>query len=371
MRTKIGDIMRNSFNRNIRNIVKKMLTMRKELITSKYMKIRRKKYKKNVKNYQPLTSSERKAYLKFWKESTGINVKLGLPYAELIKNTSGSFKVETFPHYLFHTNLINLLNDKSTIIANTDKNFLKVRIGKDAIENLIVYANGLFFDNLSKIISEEQANHIIADYEFIVLKKGLSVRGSGQDVKFVDTKIMNFNMEKGKEIYPHNFLIQKKLTQSSTMKSFNDTSINTIRITSLLLKTGNVSVLGAVVRFGKKGSMYDNAHQGGKFVSVSSAGITSSIARDQNGIGYTQKEIDNNFSAIQIPNWNLIIELINRNHPKFPYQRIVAWDIVLDENNIPFILEVNLNAPSLWLHDFDNGFTFGDETKEMLQLIKR
>ena len=45
--------------------------------------------------------------------------------------------------------------------------------------------------------------------------------------------------------------------------------------------------------------------------------------------------------GVEIPNWNLLTEYLVSAHKRFPYYLFFAWDVVIDQNGTPHILEVN------------------------------
>ena len=49
--------------------------------------------------------------------------------------------------------------------------------------------------------------------------------------------------------------------------------------------------------------------------------------------------------------------------------RLISWDIVLDCNNEPVLIEANLYVGELEFHQLNNGPIFGDETEEILKEI--
>ena len=61
--------------------------------------------------------------------------------------------------------------------------------------------------------------------------------------------------------YNGDYVIQEVLKQSNITSKFNPTSLNTFRISTLLLN-GEFSVLTAMLRFGKEGSIVDKPFPG-------------------------------------------------------------------------------------------------------------
>ena len=53
----------------------------------------------------------------------------------------------------------------------------------------------------------------------------------------------------------------------------------------------------------------------------------------------------------------------------FPHFRLISWDIALDKNNNPIIIEANLKYGEIDFHQLNNGPLFGDDTKEILNEV--
>nr|WP_239576134.1 sugar-transfer associated ATP-grasp domain-containing protein [Enterococcus lemanii] len=248
---------------------------------------------------------------------------------------------------------------------------MPLKFGDDTVIILFKSINNqLYLDDLQNI-SIAETESIANEHDNLVLKVGLGGLSSGKDVKFFDNYKRNFSIHAIHESGIKDFLIQPVIKQSKTMNLFSQSSINTLRFTTYRAKTGETIILGAIVRFGKKGSKYDNAHKGGKFITIDKNGITSNQARDEFGNNYTEEQLNTRFSSLETPNWSEITSFIKKSHKKLPYHRIVAWDVTINQNNIPKIVEINLREPSLWLHEFDQGTAFGEYTNEVLELIKK
>lgn len=67
-----------------------------------------------------------------------------------------------------------------------------------------------------------------------------------------------------------------------------------------------------------------------------------------------------------------VIGLIKEKHGRMPHLGILSWDITLDENANPVIIEINTTGQSAWFCQMVNGEPlFGDNTADMLKLINQ
>lgn len=171
----------------------------------------------------------------------------------------------------------------------------------------------------------------------------------------------------------NNFIIQEGLKQSVFMGQFNPTSINTLRIaTYKSVKDEKSIVLNGVLRIGKKGSSVDNLHAGGFMVGIWPDGELRDFCSDQygnkfiefNGINFDQQKF-------YIPNYEEIKDFARQVAACIPHQRVLALDIMLDEDNHPKLIEYNNCAFSVWVFQQTIGTVFGPYTDEVIDYCQQ
>ena len=173
-------------------------------------------------------------------------------------------------------------------------------------------------------------------------------------------------------MFKQNYVVQKAMAQSTFMSQFCKTSVNTIRIAVYRsVKTNIPTVINAIIRIGKDGSLVDNAHAGGMFVGVDKDGILGKYCCNQYGETVSIfNGIDFSSATYQIPNYKRVKEFAEKVASALPHQRLLALDVMLDENDNPVLLEYNIRAFSVWLFQFTNGAGFGEFTDEIIEYCK-
>ncbi|EGR4133334.1 hypothetical protein IG521_11450 [Vibrio cholerae] len=140
------------------------------------------------------------------------------------------------------------------------------------------------------------------------------------------------------------YLIEEKINQHSFNLKFHSHSVNTVRVDTLLTKSGEVIINSAYLRIGRNGRNVDN--WSGKL-----GGIGVNINIDNGtlgecGIDYSRKIYTHHpdtqicFSGLTIPYWNDIIDIVKKAALELPKLRSLGWDVALTENG-PILLEVN------------------------------
>ena len=134
-------------------------------------------------------------------------------------------------------------------------------------------------------------------------------------------------------------LLEDCIIQAKEMSSLNPTSVNTIRVYTILDKWGGVHILSASVRVGGIGSTTDNFHSGGVGYPIDiQYGIVKAAGADMMGerhIIHPGTEII--VVGFKIPRWNSLIEFVNRAAQKIPDARMIAWDVAITENGFDMV----------------------------------
>jgi hypothetical protein len=129
------------------------------------------------------------------------------------------------------------------------------------------------------------------------------------------------------------WIIEELIVQESTLSAFNSSSINTVRFPSFK-KNGVVECVYPCMRFGRVGSIVDNAGQGGVFVSIDQkTGEIISDAYDERGnVFILHPDSKVAFRGFRIPQWANLIELVKKAHLALPDDQVyVAFDFALSD----------------------------------------
>lgn len=144
-------------------------------------------------------------------------------------------------------------------------------------------------------------------------------------------------------------LFEEVIKQTEQFSAFNATSVNTIRMMTLLHPNGNSSLLPGFLRIGREGAVIDNAGSGGNInceYNVETGQIVSVYEfngwRNVNPIDFHP---DNKtcINKVYIENWEEIKKQVLDFQKNIPFLKAIGWDIALT-NNGPVVIEFN----NLW-----------------------
>lgn len=146
-------------------------------------------------------------------------------------------------------------------------------------------------------------------------------------------------------------MIEEILAQHPDMV-FGNTSVNTIRVHTVLDREGRGHVVSCVLRAGVGDTVMDNYLSGGVIYPVDvDSGIVTGKGKSHSGMVHiTHPQTDIVMLGYKIPNWNILLRDIKKAAERLPNLRIVGWDVAITNDGIALI-EGNHN-PDYELFEF-------------------
>ena len=226
--------------------------------------------------------------------------------------------------------------------------------------------NDMFLDEKYRIISLDEAINKVKGFEEVVLKVG-KFSGGGKDVVFwkssIDSDETFIDYVQNKK----SVVCQELIKQHPLLNELNPTSINTIRIMTLVFNN-DVHVMSSAIRFGAKGNRTDNIMSGGLACGLHPDGRLRSIAYDYDGRKHACHPKGKPYKDIVIPNYEKCVDIVTALATRFSsMSRLISWDLAIDENANPLLVEFNISFGGINFHQFCNGPILGDLTVDVLK----
>ncbi|MFP4845899.1 sugar-transfer associated ATP-grasp domain-containing protein [Winogradskyella sp. PE311] len=350
-------------------LTRKVLGIQKQLVVFNATMNARKMIKEvlrngNIPKLEPHEILEAKSFYK----SKGYKLK-NADWHRFYKYASGEFHKDYLPLDIFRPIMEPNLNRKLYWPALVDKNLTsRLFEGFNQPETVVSNLNGFYYvDDI--VVSKDLAAAACAKVKTQMIIKPTVDSGQGKMVK-------KFTMSNNKinelfKSYKKDFIIQKVVEQSTKLSKLNSTTLNTLRVVSYLDKKGGVNILTSYLRIGKPGSDTDNISIGGMACAINDDGTLHKrgfIHRNEGG----KSDLSKTPSGIlldgyKVPNYEGVKEMVKEMHPRVPMFKIISWDIGVDKNDRPILIEYNTFYQNIDMQMFTGPF-FGEFTDEIFAL---
>lgn len=334
------------------------------LFVEKYIKQINESYKK-LPHKVELTKEQEREIQDFYVPLVGY--KVPTDWHRYFYARTGLFSVKYIPTSLYRLELTGRLNQLPWCVPFSDKNLNDIVLpSMKQPHTYLKNRNGYFYVE-NKAVSLDEAVSKCGNVGDVIVKPTLSSHGNGVKKLHIQNGIVDDKGTKLKDLlvkYGKDFLIQDLVKQHQAMSALNPDSINTIRIVTYR-KGMEVIVLYAAIRIGRKGQAIDNESAGGISTKINLDGTLCKWAYGAPG----QDKIELTDSGIklegyQVPSFEKAIDMVKEQHLNLPFQDLVGWDICIDEEGEPVMLEWNTTPE---LSQSAVGPAFGDYTEMVVR----
>ena len=331
----------------------------------KRWKVRITKNFKDLENRRKLTREQKKEVQDFYMSMIG--KKIPLYCHEYFYSRTGYFTKEYVPNNLYHVDLVPRANNHKLQSAYGDKNMCDILFsGENVAHSILKNMNGYFYFE-GKPVSKEDAVRLCGNLKNVIIKpsrlsegKGVQLFSATEGVTTLDGKSISQVFKE----YKKDYLIQECVKQHKDMAALNPTSVNTMRILSY--RSGmEVLIIYSVVRIGRSGAVVDNQCAGGISTTISKDG---KLGKEAFG-GFSTDNIEKTDTGIalegyQLPSYDKAVEMVKRLHLRLPFFNILGWDVAIQEDGGPVLIEFNTN-PGLSQSAFKSGM--GEYTERIIR----
>lgn len=278
-------------------------------------------------------------------------------------NRSGVFSPYYIPYYFNKFFLRPNLVPESYQHAFQNKAYLhKIMPNAKQPKMVIRRVEGIYYDDQFRKITLDEAVEIC--YGRLESGKEIVVKPSGKSggagvVFFAEAtkdELRDVLRKKGSL-----FIVQEAIKQHPEMAKLNPTTVNTVRMTSLLLDKDVIPV-AALIKVGSPKARVDNFKHGGVLLGVKMDGSVQpwglNVARERvtelpSGIKLGEGGFE------KVPCWDSVLETVKRAHLDTPKIKLISWDVAIDDENEAEIIECNY-AGDLRMHQVLTGPVLGE-----------
>lgn len=317
------------------------------------------KYNKNI-----LTKEQKKAIRDFYMPYGKVSTEFHSFY---IDKTS-LFSEKYIPDYIYFNRVNTYFNDNKVAKIMDNKCYYDMLFyGYKQPIKLADRKGGCWFVG-GQMVTLEQVLDVLCEEPAIFIKAATSSSGGG-GVRYIDKAVCDdfrCSIKKVVEQMAVDVVIQKPIIQHKDLSRLNESSVNTMRILTVL-RNGKVKIYSSLLRIGKANSKVDNG--------AISVGITDDGKLKRYGYYLTgDRVISHPGSGVvlkdyQLPSFDKAKNMVLKAHLCVPHFKMVSWDIAIGEDGEPILIEANLSDGEVLFHQLNNGPLFGDDTKEILDEV--
>ena len=208
---------------------------------------------------------------------------------------------------------------------------------------ILYRTGGEFYAPDRRHITADEALALLRPYDEAVFKQ--SVGGyHGHGIRLVRAE------EYAGVLLTHgpDYLVQERVRQHADLARFNPTSVNIVRVTTLLWQ-GELYILGGILRVGAPGAFCDHENRDGKTylsIPLTEDGDILPRACDVD-YGHVYGDCHGVALGGRFPAYDRIRALVLREHGRWPQYGIIGWDITVDEAGQVVCMEFNTKYPGL------------------------
>lgn len=149
-----------------------------------------------------------------------------------------------------------------------------------------------------------------------------------------------------KELKKENSIIEEIIIQHEELAEFNPTSVNTLRVVTLVCPDDKVRIMTANLRVGNGEKYADNFHHNGIATLLNvDTGIVVTSGIDMNFNRYIIHPVSGKqLIGFKVPYWNKVVETVKKAAKITPTVGYVGWDVAIGKNGEIIILEGNAAA---------------------------
>lgn len=293
--------------------------------------------------------------------------KVSFDWHQYFYSRTGVFSKLFVPTCEYKNHIIGRLNVYPLHLAYNDKNMTDITLPNTPQPIILLKNMGGYYYSNGNAITREEAIDLCKDLGDVIIKPSLTGRGFGVKKVHIEGGMVGYGTRSIADLfdeYKADFLIQRVIRQHNRMAALNPDSINTIRIVTYRMGM-EIKVVYTVIRIGRKGMNVDNESAGGISAIIRPDGRVGKYA--YGAPGFDKVEVTDSgvrLEGYKVPSFDKAQELVKMSHMQLPYFNLIGWDIAIEEDGSPIMIELNLNPD---LSQSANGPAFGDYTEMILK----
>ena len=295
--------------------------------------------------------------------------KVTTVFHEYYTEKTGVFSVNYIPDDLYYNYIDRYYNDWD-MATYYDNKCLYTSYFKNVRhpDTVAVRMNGLWFDSDMALLDTDALQNKL-EHEAAVFIKIATESDGGHGVFYLENQDIG---EKAMDILSRihaDVIIQRPVIQHEQLARFNEKSVNSIRVLTLLTQEGP-RVYSCLLRAGVNGARVDNSSSGGVSCGIDEEGKLRKYSYTNFGDSFeTHPGTDIVYLGTAVPGMDKVKDAALRLACQMPHFRLISWDFAVDREEEPVLIEANLKYGGMDFHQLNNGPLFGEDADRILNEV--
>ncbi len=203
----------------------------------------------------------------------------------------------------------------------------------------------------TKDASAQEIAAFIEKHGRVLIKPAAETQGRGIEAADYSPDTV---MQLAEKLAGKDFLVEQFIKQHPVISAVNPSSVNTIRICTVLDDSHKAHVIGAALRSGGKDSVVDNFHHGGVAypIDIENGVICGSGRTNSDNKTYARHPAtDTLMIGLKIPNWDTVMNSVVEAAEMSDRIAYIGWDVAITEEGVD-IIEANIGQGcTMWQLD--------------------
>jgi hypothetical protein len=318
--------------------------------------------------HHDLWTSERADASRRFLRANGMGYSPAL-WHECYTGATGRYDTRYIPEDYFYLDLLPSLNALRYVRKYGDKNYYEALGFPNLPRTLGRISNGRPIDERARIVPLDRLLGATAGFSEVVIKPTLGDQsGGGAMVTMCAPDAVSKHIERFTRAGVRDLVVQEPVTQHQALAGLNASSVNTVRCMTLRIDN-RVTALSSVVRIGRQGARVDNGSSGGLACGVEHDGCLKRYAYSIKTFERFARHPDDPevaFAGRAVPAFATVRDFCIDVHERVPDVDMVSWDIAVDPQARPVLIEFNMGDQEINFHQLANGPLFGEHTERVL-----
>ncbi len=323
----------------------------------------------NYPDWKTLTKEQKREIGEYW----GIEhtQKSDFMTHEIMLNARDEFDVRYVPEKIFRMYLDPGLEDRKLALAWDDKNYFERHQPSLPFPHTYVRnVNGWFLDHDYRHITEEEARKIMVGHLPLIVKPSM-LSGEGKNLRLIsDEKAVDEVFS----AYDKDYLVQECIAQCDVFEQTNPHCVNAMRIVTAIVN-GEAKLLSGMLLTNTTDAIACNINkapgEGVVFLAIDDEGKFLETAYYENAKQI--KVLPNGFryAGKQVPSYKEAVKLVLEAHNSMPMLGIIGWDVTIDKDGKPVVIEWNLRGIGMYHSQLTTGPLFGEYSDYFADIAKK